>query len=72
MSYNYSLDQRQIEIIKADEKGHYYIYWENLPVGFVYRLEIGTDVGKVMWAGSSPYLTFHAEEIGLYIQQCNM
>jgi hypothetical protein len=72
MPYQYILDARRIELLECDEQGHYNIYWEDLPVGFVYRLDLGTAVNKVIWAGSSPYLNSHAEEIGLYIQQCNI
>jgi hypothetical protein len=45
--YHYTLDKRQIELLESNEKGHYRIYWEDLPVGFIYRLELGIDVGKV-------------------------
>lgn len=72
MSYQYTIDKRQIELIEGDRQGHYYIFWEDLPVGFIYRLDLGIDVGRTIWAGSTPFLNLHSEELGLYIQQCNI
>jgi hypothetical protein len=72
MPYHYILQTRAIELIECEEPGRYNVFWEDLPVGFVYKLEIGINAGDIVWAGSSPFLNLHAEEIGSYIQQCTM
>ena len=72
MPYQFTLGQRTIELLECDPQGHYYVFWEDLPVGFVYRLDLGIDVGTIVWAGSSPFLNRHAQEIGMYIQKHNL
>ena len=72
MSYRYTLDTRQIEILEPDEEGHFTIIWENLPVGYIYVSEKNDDTGEPIWNGSTPLLNLHAPEIGAYIEDCDM
>lgn len=72
MPYRITIGKRDLEISDCDKQGHYNVFWQDLPIGFVYRLELGIDVGNTVWAGSSPFLNRHVQDIGLYIEQSNI
>ena len=68
MTIKYIIDSRQIEITEPDEQGHYYVVWENILVGFLFKMDLGIVTDYIIWAGSTPYLSHHSAEIGNFIE----
>ncbi|CAM4372992.1 hypothetical protein SAMN06265348_113208 [Pedobacter westerhofensis] len=67
-----TIGKRDLEILDGDDHGYYNVFWQDLPIGFVCRLELGIDVGNTVWAGSSAFLNRHVQDICLYIEQSNI
>ena len=69
---NYTIHDKELEITDGNEEGQYTVVYENKELGYIYVDEVSDDTGRMVWAGSTPYLTELSTELGEYLEKSNL
>jgi len=66
------IDVYDLSISDCDSVAHYNVTYRNQGAGYLFIKSVDADNGTIVWSGNTKFLESHANEIGMYIEDCDM
>jgi hypothetical protein len=71
-SIQLTIDNKQLEVLAADQYGNYHIRWHRIGIGYIYIVGFKYEDASPIWCGSTILTNSYAMIMGGFIERYNL